>query len=192
MVRVPLTQRPRDFAYLLFFAIHIPATLLIDLQSIYPKAWVPAAIAALPRYYVDMSGDPLIGSAMGYFGPSQQQTYEWLRAFMFLEAVFQLPTFVLGIRGLWKGSTSIYTLLLVYAASTATTTIPCITTVLSLPSAPVPMPGGVSLTSEQRVLLLSSYVPFFLVPFVMAIDMAIRIHKRPALSTASREANKKK
>lgn len=34
---------------------------------------------------------------------------------------------------------------------------------------------GYELTSEQRVMLLSSYVPFFLVPLFMTFDMASRI-----------------
>jgi len=38
-----------------------------------------------------------------------------------------------------------------------------------------------ALTQEQRFMLLSSYVPFFLVPLIMAVDMALRIEILPCL-----------
>ena len=60
--------------------------MLFRSQALYPAGWVPSALAALPRFYVDMSADPLIGSAMGYFGPTQLQAYAWFRSFLMLEA----------------------------------------------------------------------------------------------------------
>ena len=33
-----------------------------------------------------MSNDPLIGSAMGYFGQGQLEAYAWFRSFLLLEA----------------------------------------------------------------------------------------------------------
>lgn len=77
------------------------------------------------------------------------------------------------------GSRSIYVLLLVYAASTTTTTLPCLAVILSTPVSATPLatPFTLSITAEQRLLLLSSYIPFFLVPLVMTLDMAARVHK---------------
>ena len=91
------------------------------------------------------------------------------------------------------GTTAIYTLLLVYAASTATTTLACIAVVLAAPDASAsdaPAPGR-ALTPEQRLLLLSSYVPFFLVPLVMALDMGARVHRLVGEATAARRAVKR-
>lgn len=111
-------------------------------------------------------------------------------------SVFQFPTFFLGIRGLLNGtyfipraqlaktnhaltlgSRLIYILLLIYGASTATTTLPCVAIILATPTtSPATVAQGiVSVTAAQRLLLLSSYVPFMVIPFVMAVDMAIRI-----------------
>ncbi|KAI0793722.1 transmembrane protein 6/97 [Fomes fomentarius] len=176
MARVPLAQRPRDLVYFLFFAIHLPASFLIDIQSLYPRAWVPSFISSLPKYYVELSNDPLIGSAMGYFGESQLGAYTWFKSFLLVEAFFQVPVFLIGLRGLWRGSTSIYVLLLIYAASTTTTTLPCLAIILSTPVSSVPV-TGVSISAEQRLLLLSSYIPFFLLPLVMTLDMASRVQK---------------
>ncbi len=125
---------------------------------------------------------------------------------------FQVPVFVIG---LWRGeylsnqlpkfkfgrprsspapsapvgTTSIYVLLLIYAASTTTTTVPCLAVILSTPVSPTPLSVGLSVTSEQRLLLLSSYIPFFLVPLVMTFDMASRVQK---LINSGREAQKEK
>ena len=79
------------------------------------------------------------------------------------------------------GTKSIYALLLVYAASTTTTTLPCLAVILSTPVVPSAVTetakaAGLSITAEQRLLLLSSYIPFFLVPLVMTLDMALRVH----------------
>ncbi|KAH9893332.1 transmembrane protein 6/97 [Cubamyces lactineus] len=188
MPRIPLAQRPRDLVYFLFFAIHLPATFLVDLQALYPRTWVPSIIANIPKFYVEMSNDPLIGSAMGFFGQSQMEAYTWFRSFLIVEAFFQVPVFIIGLRGLWKGTSSIYVLLLIYAASTTTTTLPCLAVILSTPISPTPLSAsGISLTAEQSLLLLSSYIPFFLVPLVMTIDMAIRVQ---TLTFAGQEKQK--
>ena len=125
---------------------------------------------------------------------------------------FQVPVFVIGLRGLWRGesnplllefkgshasssrrtfvgTTSIYILLLIYAASTTTTTLPCLAVILSTPVSPTPLSTGLSVTTEQRLLLLSSYIPFFLVPLVMTFDMAFRVQK---LIGSSGDAQKEK
>ena len=99
------------------FQSHIPASLLIDFQALYPSSVIPNFISALPKLYVEMSKDPLIGGAMGFFGNSGE--LGWFKSFLVLELwvlarciywfvsscrrVFQFPVFFLGIRGLWNG-----------------------------------------------------------------------------------------
>ncbi|KAI0275105.1 transmembrane protein 6/97 [Gloeopeniophorella convolvens] len=173
--RRPLSSRPADLIYFIFFLVHIPATLLVDCQALYPPHLVPAAVQGLPPWYVALSGDPLIGGAMGLLPNARELA--WFRSFLYLEIFFQLPVFILGARGLWKDSRGIYALLLFYGASTATTTLACLAAVVSTPaaSAATRAAGIVSVTFEQRAMLLSSYVPFFLVPLWMAVDMALRL-----------------
>jgi hypothetical protein len=109
--------------------------------------------------------------------------------------LFQLPVFIFGMRGLWKSvkhryyssfqvlrqspadSRSIYVLLLIYAASTATTTLACLAVILTTPvvSPESVVKGAAVITPNQLVLLLSSYLPFFLVPLYMTLDMASRV-----------------
>ncbi|PFH51855.1 hypothetical protein AMATHDRAFT_129737, partial [Amanita thiersii Skay4041] len=169
-------SRPLDFLYFIFFLVHIPATILIDAQSLYPTWLLPEFFKALPRYYVQMSGDPLLGGITGFLG---QNSYHliWLKCFIVLEVVFQLPVFIFGLRGLYNGDRPIYVLLLIYAASTATTTIPCLAVVLQTPetTATTISQNLISITWEQRLLLLSSYLPFLLVPLTMTVDMGFRV-----------------
>ena len=98
---------------------------------------------------------------------------------------FQLFQVHLIKRSLPAGSRSIYSLLVLYGASSATTTLACLTSIIQMPSVryvagsnilALDNPVG-ALTQEQRLILLSGYVPFFLVQLVMAVDMAMRVGK---------------
>jgi len=166
-----------DLFYVIFFLMHIPTTLLVDCQAIWPKQLVPTFAQAIIPWYVRMSGDPLIGGVMGLL--ANKSELAWFKSFLYLEALFQLPVFVLGARGLWLDSHGIYGLLVLYGASTCTTTLACVATVLNTPttSAATIAQKVISITPEQRVMLLSSYIPFFLIPLYLAIDMALRLQK---------------
>ncbi|KAH7914599.1 transmembrane protein 6/97 [Hygrophoropsis aurantiaca] len=183
-----LTSRPLDLLYFVFFLTHIPATLLLDLQSLYPTAMIPSFIRMLPKLYTDMSSDPLVAGAMGYLGEDAMLHLVWFKTFVVVEMIFQLPTFILGLWGLWTGSRSIYVLMLIYGASTATTTLPCLSVLLATPVSSYPIEVH-SITPDQRLLLLSSYVPYFLIPLGMTVDMAFRISK---LVKANTEATTEK
>lgn len=78
-----------------------------------------------------------------------------------------------------SGSRTIYPLLALYAASTATTTLACVFQILQTPeTTPETQAQNLpSITASQRLLLLSSYIPFFLIPLIMAVDMGVRVHK---------------
>ncbi|KAK0217780.1 transmembrane protein 6/97, partial [Armillaria fumosa] len=179
----PLHARPLDLVYFTFFLAsiatphvqcHIPASLLMDFQGLlYPNTYFPW----IPEWYIEFSGDPLIGGLV-----RREEGLVWFKCFLVLELLFQFPVFLLGMRGLWKGayfppmplrhtdspagSRSIYILILFYGASTATTTLPCILHVI----------GTDELATGQMWMLLSSYIPFFLLPLGMAVDMAFRIY----------------
>jgi hypothetical protein len=50
----------------------------------------------------------------------------------------------------------------------------------------------ISITAAQRYLLLSSYIPFFLVPLLMTIDMAGRVARLVQLGITSEDEAKRK
>ena len=87
--------------------------------------------------------------------------------------------FIYSLGNLVSGSRTIYPLLALYASSTATTTLACVFQVIQTPetTAETLAQNLPSITADQRFLLLSSYIPFFLIPFIMAVDMGMRVHK---------------
>ncbi|KAJ3799849.1 transmembrane protein 6/97 [Lentinula aff. detonsa] len=166
MARVPLTSRPLDFVYFCFFLNHIPASILLDFQKFYPAAYVPSSIVGIRQWWIDISADPLVAAAARGDNLLHGELV-WFGCFAWLELLFQFPVFILGMRGLWNGSRSIYVLMLAYGASTATTVLPCI--VYFLQEHP-------NMTPAHRLMLLSSYVPFLLVPLMMTVDMGFRVY----------------
>ncbi|KAJ7678203.1 transmembrane protein 6/97 [Mycena polygramma] len=186
----PLTSRPLDLIYFGFFVSHIFASLCIDFQPLYPPALVPSVLPKFAEWYLRMSNDPFM---KGMFGHGNDPLI-WFKSFVFLEAFFQFPTFFIAARGLWNDSKKIYVLMLVYGASTATTVWPCVWTLLATPEpSPAALASGIAtLTPDQRVMLLASYVPFCFLPLLMAVDMAFRLQGIVRDALSAREAVKRK
>lgn len=93
------------------------------------------------------------------------------------------------------GSKSIYVLLLIYAASTTTTVLPCLAVLLSTPVSSTPFSYTspiITITSSQRQLLLSSYVPFLVLPLIMTVDMAFRVWGLVSVGLAAQDKGKGK
>lgn len=88
----------------------------------------------------------------------------------------------------------VYVLLLTYAASAVTTTLPCLTTILATPVTAVASadPTSISVTPEQRTMLLTSYVPFLVVPLLMTVDMGFRVLGLVRAGSAAAEREKRK
>ena len=94
----------------------------------------------------------------------------------------------------FSDSHGIYALLVLYGASTATTTLACIAVIIHTPttSAATIAQKAVSLTSRQRVILLVNYIPFFIIPLVIAVDMAFRLQKLASAGVRAQESSKDK
>ncbi|GAA5849678.1 hypothetical protein JCM8547_000532 [Rhodosporidiobolus lusitaniae] len=151
------SPRVRDWIYFAFLAVHIPATLLVDIQALFfAEAVSPAWLRQI--YVFAAKDDPLLTNA-------NAPLFAWFQSFIILEILFQVPVFFLGARGLWKHNPSIYPLLAVYGASSATTTWACLATVLTVPG----------MSQPHLVKLLASYVPFLLIPLAMAVDYTSRL-----------------
>ncbi|GAA5940097.1 Ema19p [Sporobolomyces koalae] len=164
-----LAQRTRDWIYLAFLAIHIPATLLVDSQALFFAGRVSPQWLRNPFIFAARD-DPLLQNATN-------PVFAWFQAFIILEVIFQLPTFFLGIRGLYRGTPTIYPLLAIYGASSATTTYACLATVLTMPGIP----------TAHLVKLLASYVPFLMVPLAMAVDFGIRMNTIAASTSSAKQ-----
>ncbi|KAJ1303428.1 hypothetical protein OPQ81_011619 [Rhizoctonia solani] len=166
-----LDERPLDLLYFIFFIIHIPATLLMDLHAIIPPGVLPSFFQVIPRFYLSISGDPLIAGAMGLHGVPTQFT--WFRTFIMMEGLFQLPIFFLGLNMLKKDSPYTSILLTLYGAHVTTTVIPVLTTTLATPiifTSASKLTTFTSLNASQLTILMASYIPFLAVPLAMTID----------------------
>lgn len=173
--RVPLSSRPLDFLYFVFMLIHVPCTVLLDAQALYPRRLVPKVLLDVSEWYIALSGDPLIRGAF-HGGPE----FDWFRAFLYLELIFQLPVFLIAIKAFYAGPPklqTLYPLILAYSASSCTTTFACLVYFLTSPD-PTPF---------QMLLLMVGYVPFFLVPFGMAVDMVVRLTKAQQIKALKTE-----
>ncbi|KAJ6466924.1 transmembrane protein 6/97 [Mycena sanguinolenta] len=190
MAPKPLTSRPLDLVYFSFFVTHIFASLCIDFQALYPSALVPGFLRTFAEWYISQSNDPFLKVMFGL----SNDPLIWFKSFLFLEVFFQFPTFFIAARGLLNDSKKHYVLILVYGASTATTVWPCVLTLLAIPEpSPAALASGIAtLSPDQRVMLLASYVPFLLLPLLMTVDMAFRLHGIVGDNLAAREASRRK
>ncbi|KAJ1984309.1 Transmembrane protein 97 [Dimargaris verticillata] len=152
-----LVCRPLDLLYLVYFVQHIPATLFVDSQILFPTEWFPKALTDLAQYWLSVSGDPLF--AAGRIGDNSNLT--WLYTFMVAEFVFQLPFFGFAIRGLYRDSPCIRLPLALYGAHVATAVAPILTSIWF---------GYPDLTTLQRYTLSAAYVPYFIIPVLMVVS----------------------
>ncbi|KIY68867.1 hypothetical protein CYLTODRAFT_373655 [Cylindrobasidium torrendii FP15055 ss-10] len=173
VARTPLTARPLDLMWFSFFLMHIPATVLMDLQALFfPKTYLPGIL----HWYVQWTNDPIIRGAM------YDANMYWMRCFLTMELFFQLPTFFVAAYGLYKNHRGIYPLILIYATSAATTTIPCVVAVFH---------HADSLNTEQQITLLASYMPFLLCFLGMTVDMYLRLMSIVRVADAQRQVKEK-
>mmetsp|Transcript_6700 Transcript_6700/g.8363 ORF Transcript_6700/g.8363 Transcript_6700/m.8363 type:complete len:171 (-) Transcript_6700:765-1277(-) len=147
-----LTGKTR-YAFLAFFASHIPATLIIDMQAAFP-GFHPKFCQDLLEWYCDVFNDSLMRA------PHEL----WFRSIIFGEVFFQLPFFFYAVRALWDpakvdGRGTFRSLCTVYGAHTSTTMIPILACHVMNPAASV----------MEKVAVVSIYLPYLIFPLWMVI-----------------------
>lgn len=60
---VPLWKRPIDSMYFTFFALHLIASLCVDIQGLVPAEYVPTVLQRVLQDYLVKSRDPLVPNA---------------------------------------------------------------------------------------------------------------------------------
>lgn len=120
---VPLHKRYVDLIFFVYFAFHLLASALVDIQGLVPSNYVPAVLRDVLQDYLEKSADPLIPSTW-------LPNYIWFRMSLLSEFVIQVPAFLLGMYALWHDDRRIYPLLVVYGAIASFTTLQCIATVI--------------------------------------------------------------
>jgi hypothetical protein len=95
MVKEPrsFSARPWDAVYFIYFASHILATVVIDLQAVLPGGWYPKELQQLLAYYATTFNDPFMTAPIA----------NWFKSLIYAELAIQLPFFFIALVALWKG-----------------------------------------------------------------------------------------
>jgi hypothetical protein len=143
-----LTGRTR-IAFTIFFATHIPITLVIDGQIIFPKSLVPKLFQKLLKYYYETFNDNLMR-------PPYDNIF--FSSFVMCELLFQLPFFFIATYALLTSKISgkgwFRSACIIYGAHTTTTLVPILASIVT----------DAATTGSQKILLFFFYFPYFVFP----------------------------
>lgn len=142
-----LTGKTR-LAFLCFFASHIPATICIDLQALFPEIY-PTALKDLLVWYTESFNDDLMRSPHD----------TWFRAIVAGELLFQLPFFFIAVHVLlhsdkYNGKGWFRSMCTVYGAHTSTTLLPILVCHCVNKNA----------TVIEKCMVTSIYLPYLIFP----------------------------
>ncbi|XP_026717213.1 sigma intracellular receptor 2 [Athene cunicularia] len=107
--------------------------------------------------------------------PLMLQPPAWFKAFMYCEAVLQLPFFPVAVYAFLKGGCRwIRTPAIIYSTHAATTLFAILAHILFHDFSPSEQPGPQ--TQRERLTLLSVYVPYLLIPLLILVTMLYHPH----------------
>ncbi|KAF2844583.1 hypothetical protein T440DRAFT_315390 [Plenodomus tracheiphilus IPT5] len=110
-------QRKRDFAYLVFFIIHLPVMLAFDLTAFYPSSLKPLWMTTIREFHVTTYGDRF------FYNPPTRPYFPTL---LLLELLYHLPLTLWAIPALLNNNPRIPLLLLTFGLETSITTLVCV------------------------------------------------------------------
>ncbi|RMZ79251.1 hypothetical protein DV737_g3517, partial [Chaetothyriales sp. CBS 132003] len=143
----PLLSRRLDMLYFVFFLIHMPVMLLIDLVPFYPSALVPAISQTIRKFYIESYRDRF------FIAPPN-----WFRVYLGLEGVYHLPITIWMLRALPNDHPMLPLQLLIFALETSLTTLTCLVEMLS-------WEGYASEEVTRLTLLYGPYLGFGELPY---------------------------
>lgn len=136
------------YAYIVFFASHIPITIFIDSQAAFPASVYPQPIKDLVTWYATTFQDSLMTAPFD----------KWFTAIVWCECLFQFPYFFIALQMMLRGSSPwpewFRTASIVYGAHTSTTLLPIMVEIYYNKQA----------SSNWIAYTLLLYVPYLIVP----------------------------
>mmetsp|Transcript_18130 Transcript_18130/g.25807 ORF Transcript_18130/g.25807 Transcript_18130/m.25807 type:complete len:176 (+) Transcript_18130:92-619(+) len=146
------------YVFSIFFASHIPITLFIDGQVIFPKNWVPKPCQDALEFYSRTFSDHLMT-------PPYDNIF--FSSFVLCELLFQLPFFVVATYALVtsdkiSGKGWFRSACMIYGAHTTTTLVPILASIVTEKAT----------TGIQKMTLFLFYFPYLLFPLWLTIIAA--------------------
>ncbi|XP_075760969.1 sigma intracellular receptor 2 [Pelodiscus sinensis] len=149
-----------EWVFALYFLTHIPITLMIDLQALVPGAGIyPQSLTELLKWYAVTFKDPMM-----------LEPPAWFKSCIYCEAFLQMPFFPIAAYAFFKGGCKwIRTPAIIYSTHVATTLVPILAHILFHDFAASKHLGPK--TQQERLTLLSIYVPYLLIPILILLTM---------------------
>jgi hypothetical protein len=147
--------------FFIFFATHIPITLLIDFQAILPQKLYPKPLVDLVDWYATEWGDPFFPlSSPDRVGRTHYEDM-WFRSIIYCELFVQFPFFFLAVYAFWNGGNWIRCPAIAYGGHVATTVLVIVAEFLWNPQFHIP--------HNNLVWLVSVNTPYFVFPFWLMV-----------------------
>lgn len=134
---------------ILFFAVHIPTTILVDAQAVFPRHHFPAFARTMLDDFIHRSGDPLMS----------EPREGWFLSLIWTEIVIQLPFFLVALYAFLLKKPWIRTPASAYGGFVCATMVPILHEIC--------MTETIDVT--KKVMLLCMYLPYFVVPCLIVI-----------------------
>ncbi|PHH63667.1 hypothetical protein CDD81_5648 [Ophiocordyceps australis] len=173
-------QKPlRDWLYLAMTAAQISGSLFLDLVPFYPRPlWHPPwsalhFLVTLRSAYTNFTKDPYFPPLSSPSIPAYPAAQAWFLAFLYIKAFVNLPLCLYLSRRLGTSKTSgpveIASLVLACISAMGATTC-CVDLWHMGPNKLSP--------SKKPLLIYGVYMPFAIIPAMMAVDMSLRLLAR--------------
>ncbi|CAM9850580.1 unnamed protein product [Ectocarpus sp. 4 AP-2014] len=135
-----------------FFSSHLLITLLLDVQAISIGENFPQVLKGIMEFHVETNND--------YF--MAKPTAPWFAALVWLELLCQVPFFVFATVGFVRRWNAVRIPCIIYGTSAFTSVVPIIGDILA----------SEEVTDPQRYKLICIYLPWLILPLVLALMMA--------------------
>lgn len=153
-----------EWIFFFYFFSHIPITLLVDVQPLFPAELFPASLKQLLAWYAVEFKDPMMADPP-----------IWFKSFVYCELIIQLPFFPFAAYAFFKGGCKwIRTPAIIYGTHVATTVTAILAHILFQDFSESKHPGPE--TFEERLTLLSIYSPYFVIPVMIVLTMLYSPH----------------
>ncbi|XP_030078381.1 sigma intracellular receptor 2 [Microcaecilia unicolor] len=144
--------------FVLYFAFHIPITLLVDLQILLPASFFPQALKDANTWYLLTFKDPLM-----------TELPLWCLTFIYCEVLAHLPFFPIAVYAFYKGGCKwIRIPAIIYSTHVSTCVLPMIVEILFSDFSTFRL-GPLSF--QERLTLVAVYSPFLLISLLLLNTM---------------------